>query len=188
MFVYLAKKIAIPHGIPVSSVSWNPEQGGIACGGGSGMLKVLKLEGPAQPGAAAPRKTLSMNQTLEGHNGSVVCSTWNGQYRKLTTSDSYGLIIVWMLVKGVWFEEMINTSISQVVRRSIYTSISTLIPITALLIFGESTLSDFAFALVVGILAGTYSSIFVAAPILALYKRWRAGSAKQQPKPAANRV
>lgn len=86
------------------------------------------------------------------------------------------------------FEEMINTSIRQVVRRSIYTSISTLIPITALLIFGESTLSDFAFALVVGILAGTYSSIFVAAPILALYKRWRAGSAKQQPKPAADRV
>lgn len=72
------------------------------------------------------------------------------------------------------FEEMINVSISQVVRRSIYTSISTLIPITALLIFGESTLSDFAFALLVGILAGTYSSIFIAAPTLALYKSWRA--------------
>ena len=86
------------------------------------------------------------------------------------------------------FEEMINTSIRQVVRRSIYTSISTLIPITALLIFGESTLSDFAFALVVGILAGTYSSIFVAAPILALYKRWRAGSAKSKPKPASPSV
>jgi preprotein translocase subunit SecF len=66
-----------------------------------------------------------------------------------------------------------------VVRRSIYTSIFTLIPITALLIFGESTLSDFAFALLVGIIAGTYSSIFIASPVLSLYKAWRAG--KLQP-------
>jgi preprotein translocase subunit SecF len=73
------------------------------------------------------------------------------------------------------FDEMTNTSIRQVVRRSIYTSISTLIPITALLLFGESTLSDFAFALLVGIIAGTYSSIFIASPVLSLYKAWRAG-------------
>jgi len=73
------------------------------------------------------------------------------------------------------FDEMINRSIRQVVRRSIYTSIFTLIPITALLIFGESTLSDFAFALLVGIVAGTYSSIFIASPVLSLYKAWRAG-------------
>jgi preprotein translocase SecF subunit len=73
------------------------------------------------------------------------------------------------------FDEMINRSIRQVVRRSIYTSIFTLIPITALLIFGEATLSDFAFALLVGIVAGTYSSIFVASPVLSLYKAWRAG-------------
>lgn len=72
------------------------------------------------------------------------------------------------------FEEMVNTSIRQVVMRSIYTSVSTLVPITALLIFGESTLSDFAFALLVGIIAGTYSSIFIASPVLTLYKAWRA--------------
>ena len=73
------------------------------------------------------------------------------------------------------FDETINTSIRQVIRRSIYTSLFTLIPITALLIFGEATLSDFAFALLVGILAGTYSSIFIASPVLSLYKAWRAG-------------
>ena len=73
------------------------------------------------------------------------------------------------------FDEMINTSIRQVVTRSIYTSLCTLIPITALLIFGESTLSDFAFALLVGIVAGTYSSIFIASPVLSLYKAWREG-------------
>jgi preprotein translocase subunit SecF len=76
------------------------------------------------------------------------------------------------------FDEMINRSIRQVIRRSIYTSIFTLIPITALLIFGESTLSDFAFALLVGIVAGAYSSIFIASPVLSLYKAWRAGRLK----------
>ena len=73
------------------------------------------------------------------------------------------------------FDEMVNTSIRQVVRRSIYTSVFSLIPITALLIFGEATLADFAFALLVGIAAGTYSSIFIASPVLALYKAWRGG-------------
>jgi preprotein translocase subunit SecF len=82
------------------------------------------------------------------------------------------------------FDETINTSIRQVVRRSIYTSLCTLIPITALLIFGESTLSDFAFALLVGIIAGTYSSIFIASPVLSLYKAWRAGRLRRVPRSA----
>ena len=82
------------------------------------------------------------------------------------------------------FDETINTSIRQVVRRSIYTSLCTLIPITALLIFGESTLSDFAFALLVGIIAGTYSSIFIASPVLSLYKVWRAGRGRRAARSA----
>ena len=77
------------------------------------------------------------------------------------------------------FDETINASIRQVIRRSIYTSLCTLIPVTALLIFGESTLSDFAFALLVGIAAGTYSSIFIASPVLSLYKAWRAGRGRR---------
>jgi len=75
------------------------------------------------------------------------------------------------------YNELANTSIRQVVMRSIYTSAITLIPVTALLLFGESTLSDFAFALLVGIAAGTYSSIFVATPVLTLFKAWREGRA-----------
>ncbi len=70
--------------------------------------QVLKLDagrtGDKSKGVAAP-SNLSMNQTLEGHNGAVVCVCWNENYRKLTTSDQYGLIIVWMLHKGMWFEE-----------------------------------------------------------------------------------
>jgi len=42
--------------------------------------------------------------------------TWNAIFRKLTTSDQYGLIIVWMLHKGMWFEEMINNRNKSVVR------------------------------------------------------------------------
>ena len=49
-----------------------------------------------------------MNQTCEGHSGSVICSVWNPKHAKLTTADTNGLIIVWMLHKGMWFEEMIN--------------------------------------------------------------------------------
>lgn len=57
-----------------------------------------------------------MNQSLEGHNGSVVNVTWNPIYRKLTTSDESGLIMVWILHKGVWCEEMINNRNKSVVR------------------------------------------------------------------------
>ncbi|MDQ3964996.1 MAG: protein translocase subunit SecF [Actinomycetota bacterium] len=86
------------------------------------------------------------------------------------------------------FDRMANNSIQQVVMRSIYTSTVTLIPVTALLLFGESTLSDFAFALLVGIAAGTYSSIFVATPVLCLYKAWRAGSiTRKAPRDAPTR-
>ena len=68
MFVYLSKKIAIPNGVKLSSLSWNGQQGWIACGGEGGLLKVLKLENPGQNTAAGgkPASSLSMNQTLEG--------------------------------------------------------------------------------------------------------------------------
>ena len=86
------------------------------------------------------------------------------------------------------YDELANASIRQVVMRSIYTSLCTLIPVTALLLFGESTLGDFAFALLVGIAAGTYSSIFVATPALCLYKAWRAKKGvRRTPRSAPSR-
>ncbi|KAM9319055.1 WD repeat-containing protein 35 isoform 1-T1 [Pholidichthys leucotaenia] len=119
MFIYLSKKIAIPNNIQLRCVSWNKEQGFITCGGEDGLLKVLKLETQTDDaklkGLAAP-SNLSMNQTLEGHSGAVQVVTWNEQYEKLTTSDQNGLIIVWMLYKGVWYEEMINNRNKSVVR------------------------------------------------------------------------
>ena len=56
-----------------------------------------------------------MNQTLEGHNGAVMCLAWNPAHKKLTTSDEKGLIIVWTLHRGMWYEEMINNRNKSVV-------------------------------------------------------------------------
>jgi SecD/SecF fusion protein len=68
------------------------------------------------------------------------------------------------------YGDMVNLSIWETLTRSINTSLTTLLPVTCLLLFGGSTLKDFAFALLVGILSGAYSSIFVASPILTLLK------------------
>lgn len=66
-------------------------------GGDDGLLKVLKLDGMNERGKAGATNNLTMNQTLEGHAGSVPVVTWNEQYSKLTTSDQYGMIIVRVL-------------------------------------------------------------------------------------------
>jgi SecD/SecF fusion protein len=75
------------------------------------------------------------------------------------------------------FSQIVNRSMSEVVVRSLATSLSTLFPITALMLFGGETLQDFGFALLVGVASGTYSSIFIAAPVLVHWKQrepmWR---------------
>lgn len=68
------------------------------------------------------------------------------------------------------FSQVVNRSMSEVLTRSLATSASTLIPILALLIFGGATLQSFAFALLVGVASGTYSSIFIASPVLTYWK------------------
>jgi SecD/SecF fusion protein len=68
------------------------------------------------------------------------------------------------------FSQIVNRSMSEVLTRSLATSFSTLLPILALLLFGGDTLKDFAFALLVGVASGTYSSIFIASPVLTAWK------------------
>jgi SecD/SecF fusion protein len=68
------------------------------------------------------------------------------------------------------FSQIVNRSMSEVLTRSLATSFSTLLPVSALLLFGGDTLKDFAFALLVGIASGTYSSIFIASPVLTAWK------------------
>jgi SecD/SecF fusion protein len=68
------------------------------------------------------------------------------------------------------YSAMANKSINQVFMRSVNTSLTTLLPIIAILLFGGETLKDFAFALMVGTIAGTYSSIFFASPLFVVWK------------------
>ena len=74
------------------------------------------------------------------------------------------------LMRRATFSSIANLSLWEVMRRSLATTLCTLLPVVALFFFGGETLKDFAFALIVGITAGAYSSIFVAAPLLAILK------------------
>jgi SecD/SecF fusion protein len=69
------------------------------------------------------------------------------------------------------FSQIVNRSMSEVIVRSVATSFSTLLPVLALFLFGGETLKDFAFALIVGIASGTYSSVFIASPVLSHWKQ-----------------
>jgi SecD/SecF fusion protein len=73
------------------------------------------------------------------------------------------------------FSQIVNRSMSEVLTRSLATSFCTLLPVVALLLFGGATLKDFAFALMVGIASGAYSSIFIASPVLTHWKEREAG-------------
>jgi SecD/SecF fusion protein len=68
------------------------------------------------------------------------------------------------------FSQIVNRSMSEVLTRSLATSFCTALPILALLLFGGDTLKDFAFALLVGVISGAYSSIFIASPVLTHWK------------------
>jgi len=73
------------------------------------------------------------------------------------------------------FSQIVNRSMSEVLTRSLATSFCTLLPVLSLLLFGGSTLKDFAFALMVGIASGAYSSIFIASPVLTHWKEREGG-------------
>jgi preprotein translocase subunit SecF len=100
------------------------------------------------------------------------------------------------LVSKETYSGTVNLSLNQVMMRSLNTSLSTLVPIGALLLFGGDTLKNFAFALFVGLALGAYSSIFVAAPVVAVLKereprmaqiRTRAVQ-RERPRPALQAV
>src|SRR5215216_3502272 len=68
------------------------------------------------------------------------------------------------------FSQIVNRSMSEVIVRSLATSFCTALPVIALFLFGGETLKDFAFALLIGTLSGTYSSVFIAGPVLVHWK------------------
>ena len=83
--------------------------------------------------------------------------------------------------------DLVNRSINQTLSRTVLTSGLTFITVLSLFIFGGQVLNGFSFALVVGILIGTYSSIAVAAPMLVAWQEWRAKKGRVASLPAAKR-
>lgn len=74
------------------------------------------------------------------------------------------------------FETTVGKSVAQTFGRSINTSLTIFITLLALYLFGSSTTKDFALLLIVGIIVGTYSSIFVASPLLVTFQKWQKSS------------
>jgi preprotein translocase subunit SecF len=77
--------------------------------------------------------------------------------------------------------EIVNKSINQTLSRTVLTSGLTFLTVLALFLFGGEVLHGFSLALVIGIIIGTYSSIFIAAPMLVAYQQWRG----KKPSPGA---
>lgn len=69
------------------------------------------------------------------------------------------------------FENTVNRSVNQTLTRSINTSFSAILALLAVLFFSSSTIKDFALALIIGIFIGTYSSIFIASPVLVVWEK-----------------
>jgi preprotein translocase subunit SecF len=84
--------------------------------------------------------------------------------------------------------DVVNRSINQTLSRTVISSGLTFLTVLSLFVFGGEVLHGFSFALVIGILIGTYSSIAVAAPMLVAYQEWRAKRGKTATLPASKRA
>ena len=77
--------------------------------------------------------------------------------------------------EGAGLAEVVNKSINETLARSINTSVTLVLVLVALLLFGPATLTYFVLAILVGVILGTYSSIFVASPLLVIWHAFAAG-------------
>jgi preprotein translocase SecF subunit len=84
--------------------------------------------------------------------------------------------------KGDDYAETINASVNQTLSRTVITSLTTLLVVLILFFFGGAVIHDFAFALVVGVVVGTYSSIFIASPVLV---EWHASTQRRRARKLA---
>lgn len=82
------------------------------------------------------------------------------------------------LFKTESFDAVTNRSINNTLSRTVITSVTTLIVVTILFIFGGEVLRGFSFALIIGVMIGTYSSVFVASPVIVEIKQWEQRRAK----------
>jgi SecD/SecF fusion protein len=133
----------------------------------------------AAPVLVALVHDLAVTVGLYSLSGRVVTSATVAAVLTILGYSLYDTIIVFdrirenaprLLPRGVGFAAVANASLAETLRRSITTTVVTLLPVGALFLFGGATLKDFAFALLVGIASGAYSSIFIATPLLAAWK------------------
>ena len=91
--------------------------------------------------------------------------------------------------KDQTFDALVNESILQTMRRSLNTSATTVMAILVLYLVGSESIKEFCLALVVGITSGTYSSIFIASPVWAIWRNWeeRRHQARLRPATAAGK-
>ena len=89
---------------------------------------------------------------------------------------------------GEPFAEVVNHSILQTFGRSITTSFTVVLTLTTLLLFGGAATQEFVLALLIGIISGTYSSIFNAAPLLVVWQEWEDRRRGRLASPGARRV
>jgi preprotein translocase subunit SecF len=82
--------------------------------------------------------------------------------------------------QSMTLEEIINFSINNTLSRTVITSLLTLFSAVALLVFGGGAINDLAFFLFVGVICGTYSTIFIAAPVALMWESFRANTRKEQ--------
>jgi len=87
------------------------------------------------------------------------------------------------IMRRASFATIANISLWETIRRSLATTFITILPVASLFIFGGATLKDFAFALLVGVISGAYSSIFIAAPLLTIWKEREPEYARRKGQP-----
>ena len=83
---------------------------------------------------------------------------------------------------GFDFQKIVNISINETLTRTLLTSLTTLFVVAVLFIFGGNVIRDLSTALLIGVIVGTYSSIFVASPILILWDKLRGNSKRKLKK------
>jgi preprotein translocase subunit SecF len=77
------------------------------------------------------------------------------------------------------YEKLVNASVNETISRTVITSLTTLLVVLALVIFGGEVIKDFALTLMIGIFVGTYSSIFIASPVVVEWQLWRTAKARK---------
>lgn len=87
------------------------------------------------------------------------------------------------IMRGKPFKEIVNASINQTLSRTIMTSVTTMLPLVSLFFLGGVVLRDFSMILLLGIIIGTYSSIYIVAPMVVFYNNWLS-TRKKPSKPA----